>query len=62
MRASRKDQEKHKINQGKGNLEATVDEISLERDSEEVAGIFEDTNEKVTKTFKHLGKAVETKF
>jgi hypothetical protein len=34
----------------------------LERDSDEVEGIFEDTNERVTKTFKHLGKTVETKF
>ena len=62
MRASSKDQVNRKINQGKGNLEATVDKNALERDSEEVEVIFEDTNESVTKTFKHLGKAVEIKF
>jgi hypothetical protein len=59
MRASRKDQENR--NQEKGNLEAAVNKNALQRGSEEVEGIFEDTNENVTKTFKHLGK-VETKF
>jgi hypothetical protein len=62
MRPSRKDQEKHKNNQGKDYLEVSVDQNSVDTDSEEVAGIFEDTNEKITKTFKHLGKVVETKF
>ncbi len=57
MKTSRKDHADRKINEGKANLEEILDENILERDSEEVEGIFEDTNELVTKTFKHLGKS-----
>ena len=57
MKASKKDHVTRKINEGKANIDGILDENILERDSEEVEGIFEDTNEQVTKTFKHLGKS-----
>lgn len=62
MRASKKDRVKHKINQGQSNLVEILDENVLERDSGEVEGVLEDPNEQGTKTFKHLGKAIEIKF
>ncbi len=62
MRTNSKDRGKHKINRGQVDLEESLDKNDLEGDSGEVEGILEDSNEQVTKTFKHLGKAVEIKF
>jgi hypothetical protein len=62
MRANRKDRLKHKINQGQGSLEETLDKNVLERDSEEFEDNGEDANKQVAKTFKHLGKAGGIKF